>query len=104
MIISTHIDLGFKNQEEEFGIHITDISEFEHEIEVYTPYLHPSLKRGWVGDIIYFTHKAFDATSGKCVDDMVELLTIKDVLLRSVQCFTMSDDEPTEWKYTFLKD
>lgn len=104
MIMSMHIDLRFKSQEEEFGLCITDISEFEHEIEVCSQYLHPSLKRGWVGDIVYCTRKALDARSGNFINDIVELGAVKNVLLRSVQCFNMCDDEPTEWKYVFLKD
>jgi hypothetical protein len=98
-----NMDLIFKNQNEEFELYITDVSESEHEIEVYTECLHPSLKRGWTGDIIYFAHKAYDALTASPIEERVELTTTQDVLLRSVQCFNMQHDAPTEWKYTFLK-
>lgn len=104
MIATTRVDLLFSNNNEQFELYITDVSEFEHEIEVYSSFLHPTLKRGWTGNLSYHTVKAYRLPSGESIDDDVSLVTVKDVLLRSVQCFTMSDGEPVEWKYTFLKD
>ena len=104
MITAIKIDLGFKNQDEKFGLYITDISESDHEIEVYSTFLHPSLKRGWVGDMIYLTHKAYNLETYEPIEGESELMTTPNVLLRSVQQFMMHDDEPTEWKYVFLKD
>ena len=104
MILATKMDLVFKNCNEEFNLYITDISESEHEIEVYSECIHPALKRGWYGDIIYHTYKPYEIPSTNIIDGDVGLVTVKDVLLRSVQCFSMNADAPIEWKYTFLKD
>lgn len=104
MIAAMRMDLIFRNNEEEFELYITDISEYEHEIEVYSECIHPTLKRGWKGDMIYHTYKAYEFPSANIIEEGVNLVTVKDVLLRSVQCFRVSDDEPIEWKYTFLKD
>lgn len=104
MIITARIDLIFRNYDEEFMLYITDISEYEHEIEVYSECLYPTLKRGWKGDMIYHTKKVYEVPSTEVIEDDINLVTVKDVLLRSVQCFRMSDGEPVEWKYTFLKD
>ena len=104
MITTMRMDLIFRNNEEEFEFYITDISEYEHEIEVYSECIHSTLKRGWKGDMIYHTRKAYEMLSANMVEDDVNLVTVKDVLLRSVQCFRVSADEPIEWKYTFLKD
>ena len=104
MIVSMKMDLIFRNREEEFEFYITDISEYEHEIEVFSECIHPTLKRGWKGDMIYHTYKPYELPSANVIEDDVNLVTVKDVLLRSVQCFRMSEGEPIEWKYTFLKD
>ena len=104
MIAAMKMSLIFKNNEEEFELYITDISEYEHEIEVYSSFVHPTLKRGWNGNIIYRAYKAYELPSANDIEGYVNLVAIKDVLLRSVQCFGMHDDEPTEWKYVFLKD
>lgn len=104
MIAAARVDLIFSNKTEQFELYITDIYESEHEIEVYSEFLHPTLKRGWTGNLSYHTVKAYDIPSGDQINDDVYLVTVKDVLLRSVQCYNMSDDSPVEWKYTFLKD
>ena len=66
--------------------------------------LHPTLKRGWTGNLSYHTIKACDVPSGDPINDDVYPVTVKDVLLRSVQCYNIGNDSPVEWKYTFLKD
>ena len=104
MITAMRMSLVFKNQDEELELYITDISEYEHEIEVYSECIHPALKRGWNGDMIYRSYKTYELPTANNIEGYVNLTTVKDVLLRSVQCFTVSDDAPVEWKYTFLKD
>ena len=104
MITTMRMDLLFRNMHEEFNLYITDISEYEHEIEVYSECLHPTLKRGWKGDLIYHTTQAYDVPSGATIDEDLCLVTVKDVLLRNVQCFRVGDDNLVEWKYVFLKD
>lgn len=104
MIATARIDLIFRTCDEEFNLYITDIFEYEHEIEVFSECIHPTLKRGWHGDMIYHTYRPYEMPSANIIDGDVNLVTVKDVLLRSVQCFRVSDDEPIEWKYTFLKD
>ena len=103
-MLATKMDLVFRNCEEQFNLYITDISEYEHEIEVYSECIHPTLKRGWKGDMIYHTKKVYEVPSTEVIEDDINLVTVKDVLLRSVQCFRVSEDEHIEWKYTFLKD
>lgn len=104
MIAAIRMDLVFTNKSEQFELYITDIYESEHEIEVYSECLHPTLKRGWTGNLSYHTIKACDVPSGDPINDDVYPVTVKDVLLRSVQCYNIGNDSPVEWKYTFLKD
>lgn len=104
MMLTMKMDLVFRNSEEKFNLYITDVSEYGHEIEVFSECIHPTLKRGWKGDMIYHTKKVYEVPSTEVVEDDINLITVKDVLLRSVQCFRMIDGEPVEWKYVFLKD
>ena len=103
MIATVNLDVMLKNEKNSFEMLAYDIEELGDEITVYSTFFNPLLKRGWVGDLTYHCHKGYIVHCGDEVEDK-ELMTIKDVLLRSVQCYKATDREATEWKYTFLKD
>ena len=103
MIAAVRMDVLLKNEINNFEVLATEIEECGDEIEVYTCFFNPLLKRGWVGDLTYHCHKGYIVHRGDEVEDK-ELMTIKDVLLRNVQCYKTSEREATIWKYTFLKD
>ena len=103
MIATANIDIILKNEQHDFEMLATEIEESEDNIEVYSCFFNPLLKRGWVGDLTYHCHKGYIVHSCDEVEDK-ELMTIKDVLLRNVQCYKASEHEAAMWKYTFLKD
>jgi hypothetical protein len=103
MIATSNIDILLKNEQYNFEMLTIETEECGDEIEVYTYFFNPLLKRGWVGDLTYHCHKGYIVHCGDEVEDK-ELMTIKDVLLRSVQCYKTSEHEATQWKYTFLKN
>jgi hypothetical protein len=103
MIATASMDVILKNEHSNFEMLMFDASESDDTIEVYSCFFNPLLKRGWVGDLTYYCHSGYVTHHGDEVED-VELMTIKDVLLRNVQCYKTSEHEATQWKYTFLKD
>ena len=103
MIAIARMDVILKNENDDFEMLITELEESGDEIEVYSCFFNPSLKRGWVGDLTYHCHRGYIAHSIDEVED-TELMTIKDVLLRNVRCHQASEYEAVMWKYTFLKD
>ena len=61
-----------------------------------------SLKRGWVGDMVYKTYRGVDSKTGSNVNG-VSYRGFKDVLLARINVVS-SVDEALKWTYTFLKD
>lgn len=103
MIATANLDVMLKNEKCSFEMLSYEIEEFDDEITVYSIFFNPLLKRGWVGDLTYHCHRGYIVHSDDEVEDR-ELMTIKDVLLRNVQCYKTSEHELTMWKYTFLKN
>ena len=103
MIATAQMDIILKNEKDNFEMLSHEIEELCDEITVYSTFFNPLLKRGWVGDLTYHCHRGYIVHSSDEVEDK-ELMTIKDVLLRNVQCYKATYDEATMWKYTFLKD
>jgi hypothetical protein len=103
MIATAQMDVILKNEKDNFEMLTCEVEEVADEIEVYSCFFNPSLKRGWVGDLTYYCHKGYIVHSCEEVEDK-ELMTIKDVLLRNVRCYKLSEHEAALWKYTFLKD
>lgn len=103
MIATANLDVILKNEQYNFEMLATEIEESEESVEVYSCFFNPLLKRGWVGDLTYHCHKGYIVHSCDEVEDKA-LMTIKDVLLRNVQCYKASEHEAAMWKYTFLKD
>lgn len=102
MIATASMDVMLKNETNNFEMLATEIEELADEISVYSCFFNPLLKRGWVGDLTYYCHRGYIVHSSDEVEDK-ELMTIKDVLLRNVQCYKASEHEATMWRYTFLK-
>ena len=103
MIATDFIEVILRDDNEEFNLYMMDINDYDDEIEVYTYCRHPSLKRGWVGDLIYRCARGVNMPDYAEVKN-IEVDCIKDVLLRHVQCFSNGNDEATTWKYVFLKN
>ena len=103
MIATVNLDVMLKNEKNSFEMLAYDIEELGDEITVYSTFFNPLLKRGWVGDLTYHCHHGYIVHSCDEVEDK-ELMTIKDVLLRNVQCYKATEREATMWRYTFLKD
>lgn len=103
MIAMVNLDIILKNENNIFEMLSYEVEEFDDEITVYSTFFNPLLKRGWVGDLTYHCHKGYIVHSCDKVEN-TDLMTIKDVLLRNVQCYKASEHEATMWKYTFLKD
>ncbi|MGN0246941.1 MAG: hypothetical protein ACI4DK_13385 [Lachnospiraceae bacterium] len=79
---------------------ITNITEYDHEIEFETVVPIDGIKRGWVGDF-YYHMKGFAIDNENVGVSSVSCL--KEVLCARV---TVSADAgaPVVWKYAFLKD
>lgn len=103
MIATASLDVILNNEKNSFEMLSYEIEELGDEITVYSTFFNPLLKRGWVGDLTYHCHKGYIVHSCDEVEDK-ELMTIKDVLLRNVQCYKATEHEATMWRYTFLKD
>ena len=106
MITTARLGVILKNETNIFEMFPFEIEELGDEIIVYSTFFHPLLKRGWVGDLTYHCYKGHMTSGGSKIDnkvDNVDLMTIKDVLLRNVQCYKVTSDAMTEWKYKFLK-
>ena len=103
MIATARMDIMLRNEAGNFEMLATEVEEMADEIEVYSSFFNTLLNRGWVGDLTYHCHRGYVAHSSDKVEDK-ELVTIKDVLLRNVQCYKFSEHDATMWKYTFLKN
>lgn len=102
MIAAYRMDVFLKNETSNFKMLTKDISESGDEIEVYTNFFNSLLKRGWVGDLTYYCYKGYIPHNPDEVKDM-DLMTVKEILLRNVQLYQYTDDGLPIWKYTFLK-
>ena len=103
MIATVNLGVMLNNEKDNFEMLSYEVEECGDEIEVYSSFFNPQLKRGWVGDLTYYCYKGYIVHSGDEVEDK-DLMTVKDVLLRNVQCYKSSEHEAMAWKYTFLKD
>ena len=103
MIATADLDVILKNEKNNFEMLSYEIEELGDEITVYSTFFNPLLKRGWVGDLTYHCHRGYIVHNSDEVEDK-DLMTIKDVLLRNVQCYKATEHEATMWRYTFLKD
>lgn len=90
-----------KNDNYTFELPFIDINDYDNEIVVYSHIRYPELKRGFVGELIYHG-RGFNITTNE--DIKMDVDSYKDVLLRTVQCYSADVDGPIEWKYVFLKE
>ena len=81
---------------EELNLYSISIDEDSDSIKINTNIRHPLLKRGSVGDLIFISKASLDGT--EIMD------THKDVLLQRIEVWSEEIDEPTEWRYIFLKN
>ena len=94
---SFNINVIFKdNSGEELNLYSISIDEDSDSIKINTNIRQPALKRGSVGDLIFISKASLDGT--EIMD------THKDVLLQRIEVWWEDVDEPTEWRYIFLKN
>ena len=94
---SININATFTNDVgEELNLYSISIDEDSDSIKINTNIRQPSLKRGSVGDLIFFSKASLDGT--EIMD------THKDVLLQRIEVWWEDVDEPTVWRYIFLKN
>lgn len=84
------------NSGKELPLYSMSIDEDSDSIRIITQFRQPALKRGSVGDLIFISKVPLDGTE---IRD-----THKDVLLQCIEVWSEEIDEPTEWRYIFLKD
>ena len=93
---SFNINAIFKDGSDELNLYSINIDEDSDSIKINTNIRQPALKRGSVGDLIFVSKTPLDGTE---IRD-----THKDVLLQRIEVWSEEIDEPTEWRYMFLKN
>lgn len=93
---SFNINTIFKNDSDELNLYSVNIDEDSDSIKIITNVRQPALKRGSVGDLIFFSKTPLDGTE---IRD-----THKDVLLQCIEVWSEEIGESTEWRYVFLKN
>ena len=93
---SFDINAIFKDSSDEFNLYSVSIDEDLDSIKINTNIRQPALKRGSVGDLIFVSKATVDGTE---IRD-----THKDMLLQRIEVWSEEMDEPTEWRYIFLKN
>ena len=93
---SFNINAMFTNGSDELNLYSISIDEDSDSIQIITNIRQPALKRGSVGDLIFVFKTPLDGTEIRDVH--------KDVLLQRIEVWSEEMDEPTEWRYVFLKD
>ena len=84
------------NSDTKVNLYSISIGEDPDIIEIVTRVRHPALKRGSVGDLIFVSQNPYDGVEVRDVH--------KDVLLQRIEVWSEEIDEPTEWRYVFLKN
>lgn len=79
---------------------ITNITEYDHEIEFETVVPIEEVKRGWVGDL-YYHLSGFDINNNDV--GVTSVSCLKEVLCARVTVFA-EPGAAVVWKYNFLKD
>ena len=91
------INAIFKDDgENKFDLYPISIDESTEEINIITNVRWLPLKRGCTGDLIFSSKGIFD---NEKIEDIH-----RDVLLSRIEVWSEEFDEPTEWKYVFLKN
>lgn len=93
---SYNINTIFKDGSDELNLYSISIDENSDSIEIITNVRQPALKRGSVGDLIFISKTPLDGTEIRDIH--------KDVLLQWIEVWSEEMDEPTEWRYIFLKN
>lgn len=91
------INATFKDSSgNEFNLYSTGIDESFDDFRIVTQVRQPSLKRGCIGDLIFSSKGILD-------DEPFEDIH-RDVLLSRIEVWSEELDEPTKWRYIFLKN
>ena len=93
---SFNINAMFTNGSDELNLYSISIDEDSDSIKIITNIRQPALKRGSVGDLIFVFKTPLDGTEIRDIH--------KDVLLQRIEVWSEEMDEPTEWRYIFLKN
>lgn len=93
------VAITFVDEYDSYECLVSNINDYDHEIEIETAIPVLAIKRGWMGDIIC-------QFSGFCIDDDTEVSTctcINNVLCARVKT-NAEFNSPVMWTYYFLKD
>lgn len=91
------INATFKdNSRNEFNLYPISIDESSDDFRIITQVRHPSLKRGCIGDLMFSSKGVLDNEPFEDIH--------RDVLLSRIEVWSEELDEPTEWRYVFLKN
>ena len=80
----------------ELNLYSISIDEDSDSIKINTNIRQPDLKRGSIGDLVLVSKTPLDDTEIRDIH--------KDVLLQRIEVWSEEMDEPTEWRYIFLKN
>lgn len=100
-VIYRYLDIVCKNESSEVKIYSEDFDECMDEIKIRSTVRDDQLNRGWIGDLMYITKKAYDFESGREIENIAQS-TYNDVLLAGVTAYS-TDMGVITWEYRFLK-
>lgn len=93
---SFNINAIFTNGSDELNLYSISIDEDSDSIKIITNVRQPTLKRGSIGDLIFVSKAPLDGTEIRDIHS--------DMLLQRIEVWSENVDEPTEWRYIFLKN
>ena len=96
--------ITLKNDDGEINMLMHSYNVYGDEIKIESQVRETSLKRGWVGDMIFYLPAGKDFQYGNIVEGTDVREVYHDILLRSVKIDNAEIGEATTWVYTFLKD
>ena len=83
-----------------YKLRIHEFDESIDSITIRTQIKETDLKRGWIGDLHWYTSKAFNVNCGDT--EYVENDVFRDVILTHIKMYWPTD-EPITWEYVFMK-
>ena len=101
MNVYSSLDISFWCNYKEYKLLPISVDDYGDYIEVITMFIDPDIKRGCIGNLIFYADKGIDwdgmdvPTQENCIDG---------VLLRNITVYSANEGEPIYWKYIFFKD
>ena len=88
---------------DEHGLYVLTPYNFDESIDsisINTQIKETNLKRGWVGDLYWYTSPSYNVNTGDT--NYVEGDVFKDVILTHIKPY-YTPDSPVSWEYVFMK-